>query len=444
MAARDQQTIAALATGVGRAALAVIRVSGSAARAVVTALCGAVPVERRASLLCLRDQTGAALDEALVLFFAGPRSFTGEDLAEFHVHGGRAVQAAVLSAIRSCHPDVRLAEPGEFTRRAFLNGKLDLAEVEGLAALIDSETEWQRRQALRLMQGELGHVVQQWRSDLIEALALLDATLDFADEGDVDEVVAEQVEPLVVRIADSVRGFLAKSASGERLRDGFVVAITGPPNAGKSSLINAIAGRQVAIVSDRAGTTRDIVEVMCDLEGLPVRFLDTAGLRESEDPIEIEGMRRALVAAERADLVLLLAPIDSIPERPVAATGDVLVVATKCDQGEPKGSVDAAVSSVSGAGLIELLAQIAARLQMRLGGEPTLLTDFRQRECIERALEEIDSITKQAGLYYQMKLAPELVAERVRNAIRALERLIGRVDAEQVLDRVFQRFCIGK
>lgn len=429
-------TIVALSSAPGKAGVAVIRVSGPRVRFVLETFASLVPEPRIATLRRLVDAEGAAIDSALVLFFAGPASFTGEDVAEFHVHGSRAILARLLAALTAL-PDVRLAEAGEFTRRAFEAGKLDLAAVEGLADLIDSETEWQRRQALQQMDGALGDVVGDWRNALIEAMSLLAAELDFSDEGDVSGPLQEQALVLAAQVLESLRDALGSFAMGERVREGFVVVLAGPPNAGKSSLLNALARRDVAIVSPIAGTTRDSLEVRLDLAGLPVILVDTAGLRDSADPIEAEGVRRARALVERADLVLGLRAVDSDPYR-VENQAQLLKVATKADLAGAVLPDERPVSVKTGEGLAELLADIVARLQELGQGEPALLTRERHRIAVADAIGTLErAVAAQHG-------QGELLAEDIRLAVVALERLVGRIDVEDVLDRLFAGFCIGK
>ena len=391
---------------------------------------------RQASLRALRDAAGDVVDQALVLFFPAPASFTGEDVAEFQVHGSRAVLSRLLRVL--CEMDgVSLAEPGEFTRRAFEAGKLDLAAVEGLADLIDSETEWQRRQALRQMEGALGDAVANWRSLLVEAMALVAAELDFSDEGDVDGPLVDQALALTAEVLDSLRAAQGGFEWGERVRDGFVVVLAGPPNAGKSSLLNALARREVAIVSPIAGTTRDAIEVRLDLAGLPVTLIDTAGLRDSDDAIEAEGVRRARALADRADIVLSLRAIDSEADR-VEGRARVIALATKADlPGEPRPG-EVRVSVRTGEGLAELLDLVARRLSGEGQAEPALLTRERHRVAVTEAIIALERALASPSV------PAELLAEDLRLASRALERLLGRVDVEDVLDQLFAGFCIGK
>lgn len=429
-------TIVALSSGSGRAGVAVVRMSGGQVRFALETVAGTVPPPRLARLCRLRDRSGAVIDQALVLFFAAPASFTGEDVAEFQVHGSRAVLARLLAELTAL-PDTRLAEPGEFTRRAFEAGKLDLSAVEGLADLIDSETEWQRRQALRQMQGALGEQAANWRRRLVEAMALLAADLDFSDEGDVGGPLIEQALALAGDVLGDLRRAIGSFERGERIRDGYVVVLTGAPNAGKSSLLNALARRDVAIVSPAPGTTRDAIEVRMDLGGLPVLLIDTAGLRESGDPVEAEGVRRALALADRADLVLSLRAIDSPPNQ-IGASDRRIALATKIDLGGMAEPGELGVSAVTGEGLPDLLDAVAGRLSGDAGGEPALLTRQRHRLAVMAA---IDALERMVQAEHRQA---ELLAEDARLAAAALERLVGRVDVEDVLDQLFAGFCIGK
>jgi len=424
-------TIFALATARGRAGVAVVRVSGPEAQAAAITLAGPLPESGR-TLRRLVWQ-GDVLDEALVLIFPEGHSFTGEPVVEFHTHGSPAVVAAVQSALSQC-PGLRPAKAGEFTQRAFESGRLDLSQVEALADLIEAETELQRRQALRIFAGGLGAEVDRWRGHLVRAAALLEATIDFADE-EVPEDVGPEVGDLLTAVRLDLQRQIAGIGAAERLRDGFEVAILGRPNAGKSTLLNALAGRDVAITSDIAGTTRDVIEVRMDLGGLPVTVLDTAGLRESMDDVERLGIERARQRAELADLrVHLVAPGES-PVGPVA--DDDLVVRSKSDLIAGDGL---AVSGLTGAGIGELIAAISDRLMpMALGSG--LATRERHRRAMQQANEALDDVVRDMGRLVE---TPDLLVHRLREGIVALDELVGRVDVEHVLDEIFASFCIGK
>jgi len=428
-------TIFALATARGKAGVAVIRLSGPAAAAAGSRLAGPLPEARRAALRVLRGADGGHIDRALVLRFAPGGSFTGEEVVEFHLHGSRAIVAAVLEELAAME-GLRLAEPGEFTRRALLNGCMDLAQVEGLGDLIEAETEAQRRQALRVFEGALGRLAEGWRARLIRAVALLEVTIDFADE-EVPVDVAPDVLELLAAVTAELRGEAEGSRISERIRDGFEVAIVGAPNAGKSTLLNALAGREAAITSEIAGTTRDVIEVRMDLDGLPVTILDTAGLRETDDRVEGIGVERALSRARAADLRVFL--LDGAGGTPALAPepGDILVHG-KADLGRQAEGL--AVSGKTGEGLAELVAAITSVLETRAAGAGTA-TRARHRQAISRAIEALESAA------IEVRDGPdraELAAEELHGAIRALDSLIGRVDVEHVLDEIFARFCLGK
>jgi len=437
---RSDDTIFAPASGYGRAAICVIRISGPGSRFILETIAGGVPAPRRLALRTLiAPESREPLDQALVAWMPGPESFTGEDQVELHIHGGLATRAAVLKALGSL-PDCRPAEAGEFTRRAFLNGRMDLSRVEGLADLIEAETEAQRRQALSQLEGRLGQAAENWREEILQALALLEASLDFSDEGDVPE----DLEREVVRRLETLRDSLAHAlgnASGERLREGLSVVLAGPPNAGKSTLLNALAKRDVAIVSPVAGTTRDVIEVHCDLNGLPVVIVDTAGLRESADAIEQEGVARARARAGKADLVLWLVPPEGTGQIPPEARR-LLRVATKADLGSNRirHDCDVTVSAATGEGMAELIERLGREAEAALGAGDALLTRERHRRALERAQASI-----RAALDLLERQGPvELTAEEVRLAARAFGEITGRVDVEEVLDRLFSSFCIGK
>lgn len=435
---RSDDTIFATASGYGRAAVSLIRISGRQSRFILEALAGSVPAPRRAAVRVLREPgTGEALDQALVLWMPGPGSFTGEDQAELHIHGGLATRAAVLRALRSLR-DCRPAEAGEFTRRAFLNGRMDLSQVEGLADVIDAETEAQRRQAMRQLEGRLGQATERWREEILHVLALLEASLDFSDEGDVPADLEADILRRLGKIEQDLAGVLA-NRSGERLREGLSVVLAGPPNAGKSTLLNALARRDVAIVSPVAGTTRDIIEVHCDLGGLPVIVADTAGLRESGDAVEQEGVSRARARAQDADLVLWLIPPEGAEgEAPPARR--LLRVGTKADLGSSRADCDLQVSAASGEGIPELIDRLAAEAEGALGGGDAIVTRERHRKALERAHTGIVGAREMLETGGPLELA----AEEVRLASRAVGEITGRVDVEHMLDRLFSSFCIGK
>jgi tRNA modification GTPase len=440
---RDQ-TIFALSSGRPPSAIAIVRVSGPQAGPALTALGGKIPPARTATRVLLRDADGQPLDDAVVLWFPGPASATGEDVAEFHVHGGRAVLASIFAGLASLE-NMRAAEPGEFTRRAFENGKLDLTEAEGLDDLIHADTDRQRRQALRQLKGLLGDRARDWRARIIEASALIEAGIDFSDEGDVP---AELIVPALGKIRtllEEIEKVLAAQGQSERLRDGLVVAIAGPPNVGKSTLMNQLARREVAIVSPHAGTTRDVIEVQLDLDGYPVTVIDTAGIRETDDPVEQEGVRRARARAAEADLVLWLA--DAANEK-VEHSGPTPVwrVRNKIDLDQAsRPMADTAIrtgfwiSAKSGDGVPELIAGLVGFAEGYFGAtEVGLISRARQRQLLQETA---------SSLHRSMDVAEEgeeLAAEELRVAAHSLGRLLGRVDVEDILDVIFREFCVGK
>jgi len=406
-----------------------------------------MPAPRVATRALLHDVGQRPIDDSVVLWFPGPASATGEDVAEFHVHGGRAVVAAMFAALSS-FKNVRPAEPGEFTRRAFENGKLDLTEAEGLDDLIHADTDRQRRQALRQLKGVLGDKARDWRAQIIEASALIEAGIDFSDEGDVPAELTAPALAKVRALLIEIEKVLAGQGHGERLRDGLVVAIAGPPNVGKSTLINQLARREVAIVSPHAGTTRDIIEVQLDLDGYPVTFIDTAGIRETSDPVEQEGVRRARARAGEADLVLWLADDFDAKVRHDGAT-PVWLVRNKIDlagagaagvverRGRPM--AEYRISASRGDGIPELIAGLVTFAQDYFGStEGGLISRERQRTLL---LATADSLRR--GLAAAGK-GDELVAEDLRAAAHSLGRLLGRVDVEDILDVIFREFCVGK
>lgn len=438
----EQTTIFATATPPGRAGLAVIRISGPRAAAALSVLTGGKPpsVPRQAVLRALIDpENNEVLDSGLVLWFPGPGSFTGEDVAELHIHGGHAVAEALLGVLADI-PGLVPAGPGDFTRRAVLNGRLDLTQAEAIADLVEAETAAQRRQALRQMAGALGSLYEDWRLRLVAALAHAEAGIDFAEEEDlaVDLSAAQLGE--IAAVADEVARHLDDGGRGERLRRGAYVVILGAPNAGKSSLLNRLARRDAAIVSATAGTTRDVIEVHMDLGGYPAIVADTAGLTESADEIEAEGVRRALARAADADLKLLVRdaaePDPAVPEG--LGDKDTIIVCNKIDLA-PEAAVPGAlaISAKTGEGIAELLAKVEEAVAARLSGDGApALTRLRHRQALEDCLDALTR-ARAAG-------ADELMSEDLRLAVRALGRITGKVDIEDILDVVFADFCIGK
>lgn len=433
-------TIYALSSAPGRAGVAVVRVSGSDAGRAVLALTGKpAPVPRNAVLARFSDASGKAIDRGLVLYFQAPGSFTGEDTAEFHIHGGRATVEALLAALAAA--GLRPAEPGEFTRRAVENGKLDLIQAEAVADLIDAETDAQRRQALRQYDGILSDLYERWRQELIRATAWAEAAIDFSDEELPADMLA-RVNGAIHEILEEIQKHLNDSARGEMLREGLCLTVIGPPNAGKSSLVNALARRDVAIVAETAGTTRDVVEVRLDLGGYLVTLADTAGLRHTSEAIEAEGVRRALARADTADLVLLL--LDGSAADPMAGlppnTRADLTVWNKADLPWPVKRDGHAVSLKTGQGLDALVTALVDQVQHRLetAGEAPVLTRRRHRHSVEQAARSLEAALAAPPGH------PELLAEDLRLALRALGRITGRVDVEELLDVVFRDFCIGK
>ena len=428
-------TIFALATAHGKAGVSVIRISGTLAWSAAEAFCADLPASHKAGLRNLIDPDGALIDQALVLPFEDRKSFTGEPVVEFHLHGSTAIVARVMELL-GLVPDLRLADPGEFTRRALENGKLDLAQVEGLADLIDAETEAQRKQAVRVLAGELGRTAEVWRSDLIRAASLLEATIDFADED-----VPVDVTPEVLELLERTQVAIAKEAEGvktaERIRAGFEVAIIGAPNVGKSTLLNAIAGRDAAITSEFAGTTRDVIEVKLDLNGLAVTILDTAGLRETEDFVEKIGIDRAMSRAGEADLrVFLKTHVDEeLSVQPLM--GDIVLVG-KSDVSRE--TFDNSISGKTGEGVDALVAKISKTLLKRTASAG-IATRERHRQALLQSQQYLQTAKD------DLQLGPDhydLVAEDMRSSIRALNSLIGHVDVENLLDEIFSSFCLGK
>ncbi|WP_127079212.1 tRNA uridine-5-carboxymethylaminomethyl(34) synthesis GTPase MnmE [Rhodomicrobium lacus] len=462
-------TIYALSSAPGRAGIAVIRISGRASRKTLYELCnGRLPAPRVSSFRRLRHpKSREMLDEAMVLWLPGPANFTGEDMAELYVHGGRAVVAAVMNALADI--GLRLAEPGEFTRRAFGNGKLDLTEAEGLADLINADTEVQRRQALAQHSGAMRARYEKWRRTLLKAMAYVEASLDFSDEADIADGAFREAVPEARALVADLESALADGRRGEILREGISVAIVGEPNVGKSSLLNALAGREAAIVYDEPGTTRDVIEVSLDLDGYPFVLRDTAGIREATSPVEQEGVRRALAAAEAADVVLAMVdgsregagtakakaggeaaaspPSAHIEGATVTSSSGVrLLVVNKVDVAPSPapgnfGSEAVYISAKTGLGLDALKAALVRFAGETYGrGEAPAITRFRHRQEIGRARLALARFLEgvEAGE------APELAAEHLREAADALGRLTGRLDVEDVLGQIFGEFCIGK
>lgn len=442
-------TIFALASAPGRAGVAVLRLSGPQAGPILDHVCGrARPIARQAVLRSFHAPDGHPVDRGLAVWFPGPASFTGEDSAEFHVHGGPAVVAAMAEALSAA--GARPAEPGEFTRRAFENEKLDLTEAEGLADLVDAETEGQRAQALAQMSGALKSLYESWREQLITILAAIEGEIDFPDEEDVPDALAHTAAQPLDELITALKVHLADERRGERVREGFVIALIGPPNAGKSSILNALARREAAIVTDIPGTTRDIVEVRQVRAGFPVILADTAGLREAADRVEAEGVRRALARAEDADLRLGVIDVsrETLPDSEALLarlrSGDALVL-NKTDIGQapqievPDEITPIALSAKAGTGMEALEAFIDSTVLARLANrEAPALSRARHRRAVEQALAALERARSKLGVQ------PELAGADLHLAVRALESLTGRVDVEDVLDRVFSQFCIGK
>lgn len=426
-------TIFALASASGKAGVSVVRISGEDAFQVVSKITGSSTKVRYVGLRKIQDLSGVTIDYGLVVSFKGPQSFTGEDVVELHLHGSNAVVASVLRLLGSFR-SLRSAEPGEFTRRALENNKLDLAQVEGLADLIEAETEAQRSQAFRVLSGDIGKKADIWRTDLLRSSALLEATIDFADED-----VPEDVTPEVIDIIDKTLNSLTLAASGvniaERVRSGFEVAIVGAPNVGKSSLLNRLAGREAAITSEIAGTTRDVIEVKMDLDGLPVTFLDTAGLRPTSDAVETIGIAKALERAALADLTLLISEDGQVPEQACLKKDDLLVLSKADVTGR-----DGAVSSITGQGIDQLISNITRILNKR-SATVGVATRERHRVALTKSIKNLEDAQ---GKIKSGCTEIEFIAEDIRLSVLSLDALIGRVDVESVLDEIFSNFCLGK
>ncbi len=436
-------TIFALSSGGLPSGVAVIRLSGPKSRTAIDRLCGEVPAARRASLLSIRNRNGEKLDDGIVLFFPAPRSFTGEDCAEFQIHGGRATVRAVLDALAELE-GLRMAEAGEFSRRAFVNGRMDLVEVEGLADLIAADTEMQRRLAAEQASGGLSRLYDSWAKRLTHARAMIEAELDFADEDDVPGSVSGTIWNDMHALEREILNHLAGARAGEILRDGLHVVIAGPPNAGKSSLLNHLAKRDVAIVTDIPGTTRDVLHVDLDLSGFAVRLYDTAGLRETSDIVEREGIRRTQLSMAEAHLVLLLSedPATDWAALLGSHAGPAIRVRTKVDASQApwrEADADVMISVKTGDGISALLDLIERHLpEIESGNALALPTRQRHATNLKAAREQIllAIASDRAGL--------DIQAEHLRLAGQALGRVTGRVDVEHLLDVIFSEFCIGK
>ncbi|HAW48732.1 MAG TPA: tRNA uridine-5-carboxymethylaminomethyl(34) synthesis GTPase MnmE [Roseovarius sp.] len=427
------ETIFALSTAPGKSGIAVIRLSGPEVASAARAVCGGLPVPRQASLRVLRDQDGARLDEAVVLYFPEGASFTGESVLEFQTHGSAAVISALLRHLGAL-PGLRAADPGEFTRRALSNGRLDLTQVEALADLLDSETEAQRRQAMRVFSGSLGKKCAEWRAALVRALALLEVTIDFADE-EVPVDVFPEVRNLLASVKSGLDAEISGFAVAERIRSGFEVAILGAPNAGKSTLLNTLAGREAAITSEHAGTTRDVIEVRMDLGGLPVTLLDTAGLRETADAVESIGIARARDRAAAADLRVFLD--DGTQDFDDLRQADDITLRAKADLAPGKGE---GVSGLTGLGVDRLVARVAETLGARAQGGGTAIR-ARHESAMRSGSASLDAalLALDGG-----EAATDIAAEEVHAAVRALDSLVGRIGVETVLGEIFASFCLGK
>ena len=441
-----KDTIYALSSAAGRAAVAVVRISGERVQDILRAMVGCVPAPRVATLSrIVRPGGDAPIDEAIVLYFAAPYSATGEDVAEFHIHGGRAVLQAVFDALAT-FDNCRPAEPGEFARRGFDNGKLDLTAAEGIADLVDAETEAQRQQALQQAGGGLARLYDEWRAQLIEIQALVEAAIDFSDEADVSDQAVARARLLAAPLRDTISNHLADAERGEIIRAGFRVVIAGPPNAGKSSLLNAIARRDAAIVSDEAGTTRDVIEVHLDLDGIPVVVSDTAGVRETESKVEREGIRRTFDRARNADLVLWIeeaTEAERLDPGLELADATVIRLRNKIDLLPAVDAVfsppELGLSVKQDIGITAVIGAITRAAADRIGTfDQVVPTNARHRRHLGHARDQLEHFLA-ADLAHL-----ELRAEDLRVAATALGRLTGRIDVEDVLDQIFSRFCIGK
>lgn len=428
-------TIFAAATAPG-SSITLLRLSGPNSRFALETMTGNLPEARRFSRRRLHDADGQLLDDAAAIWLPAPGSYTGEDSVELHLHGGRAVLAAVSARLLDL--GLRPAAPGEFTRRAFINGRMDLTEAEGLADLLAAETDQQRRQALRQLEGELGSAVSRWRNELLDLLALSEAQLDFADEEDLGgDVFSGAILTRAAAVEEDIAKAISGAGNGERVREGWIVAILGPPNAGKSSLLNALARRDVAIVTAVAGTTRDLIEVRCDIGGWPVTFIDTAGLRQTDDEVERIGVARAEAAAARADLVLWLSPADAPSACPLSVAAPLAMIGTKIDLGPAPKNATLGLSTRTGQGLDTLTGWVQSRIESGMERSSGLVTRQRHRRLLMQCRDAL-------AVARQPELAPELASEQLRLAVRSFDELVGRAKVDDVLDRIFGQFCIGK
>ncbi len=439
-----RDTIFALSSGSGKAGVSIFRVSGPKTQQIVKAVAGLNQAKPRyMHLKTFRNENGNPIDKGLVVLFQGPKSFTGEDFAEFHSHGSQAVIEAMSRAFADA--GARQAEPGEFTRRAFDNGKMDLTEAEGLADLIDAETEGQREQAYRQMDGGLRQIYEGWRTGLIDALAAIEGDIDFPDEQDVPDDLSHAAHAPITKVLMDMKRLLDDSGRARSVRRGIHIAIIGPPNAGKSTLLNRLAGRDAAIVSNVAGTTRDVIDVQMSVAGLPVTFSDTAGLRETDNEIEAEGVRRAMLSSQQADMrigVISKHEGDMDEIAPVLQKDDIIVL-NKADIGLNNMNTGdfkiIPVSALSGFGFETFYDLLSERIKLRFGArENAGLTRARHRDCIEKAVEALNMAR------VSLKSAPELAGDDVRSALHAIKELAGEADIEAVLGAIFSRFCIGK
>jgi tRNA modification GTPase len=435
----SEGTIFALSSGVGRAGVAVIRVSGPLSSEAVRLFCRRELKPRTAHISDIYDYgSELVIDRGLVLWFPGPNSFTGEDIVEFQVHGGRAVVSALLHALSQI-PGLRAANPGEFTRRAFDNGKLDLTSAEGLADLISADTELQRRQAMGQFSGRLSEAARFWRRSLVETRALIEAYLDFPDEGEIPMDISDELGRVLAEVELSLSNALNGYSEAEIIRDGAVVLIAGPPNSGKSSLLNRLASREVAIISEIPGTTRDLIELTLDIRGLPFTFIDSAGIRETTDPIEAQGIERTRRRASDAHVVLWLSPVDEPMSEPQIKHENLWVLNTKADL-RPDLAIEDSISTATGAGVRNLLQKLSEHFNPRLDRlESNLLANRRQFEAITAGRSAIRSAMTQLDC---RRL--EFVAEDLRRGTLALDELVGDIPNDGILSEVFSRFCLGK